>query len=67
MRRRLGIGLAVVVLLLLVAWLAAGWFFSGIAIAPQTQTLEEMQLRTGSPADYGLPQPEEIALSLIHI
>ena len=63
MRRGLWVGLAVVVLLLLAAYVAAGWFFSGIAIAPQTQTLEDMQARTGNPADYGLPEPEEIAIN----
>ena len=38
-----GIGLAVVVLLLLAAYLAAGWYFSNIAIAPPARSLEDAQ------------------------
>jgi len=62
MRSKLWIGLAVVVLLLLAAYLAAGWYFSGVAIAPPTRSLEDAQAQTGLPADFGLPPPEEIAI-----
>ncbi len=62
MRNRLWIALAVVVLLLVAAYFAAGWYFSGIAIAPPTRPLAEAQAQTGVPADFGLPQPEEIAI-----
>ena len=51
-----------ILVVLVAVYLAAGWFFSGIAISPQTQTLAEMEARVGTPADFGLPPPEEIAI-----
>lgn len=62
MRSRLWIVLAVVTVLLLAAYLAAGWYFSGIAIAPPPRPLAEAQAQTGTPADYGLPEPEVITI-----
>ena len=62
MRNRLWIALAVVVLLIVAAYLAAGWYFSGIAIAPPVRPLAEAEAQTGVPTDFGLPQPEEIAI-----
>jgi pimeloyl-ACP methyl ester carboxylesterase len=62
MRSRLWLALAIVVGLLLVAYLAAGWYFSGIAIAPPARPLAEAQAQTGVPANFGLPPPEAIAI-----
>jgi pimeloyl-ACP methyl ester carboxylesterase len=54
--------LAVIVGLLIAAYLAIGWYYSSIAIAPPTRSLEAGQALTGNPADYGLPQPEAITI-----
>lgn len=62
MRRKLWVILAVIVGLLIAAYLATGWYFSSIAIAPPARPLEVAQAQTGDPADYGLPQPEEITI-----
>ena len=59
---RVWLVMGIALIVLVVAYVAAGWFFSGVAIAPQTQTLEEMQAKTGDPADYGLPEPEAVAI-----
>lgn len=53
---------AVIVALLLVAYLAASWVVSSLAIATPTTSLEEGRAQTGDPADYGLPAPEDIAI-----
>jgi pimeloyl-ACP methyl ester carboxylesterase len=62
MRKKLWIGLAIVVILLLVVYLAIGWYFANIAIAPPARSLEDAQAQTGTPADYGLPEPEVITI-----
>jgi pimeloyl-ACP methyl ester carboxylesterase len=62
MRRKWWLVLALVVLLLVAAYLAVSWYFANIAISPSPRSLEEHQAQIGSPADFGLPQPEEIAI-----
>ncbi|WP_374686297.1 alpha/beta hydrolase [Promineifilum sp.] len=62
MNRRVWLILAIVILLLVAADAAASWFFSGIMIASPTASLEEARADTGDPADYGLPEPEEVRI-----
>jgi pimeloyl-ACP methyl ester carboxylesterase len=60
-RRGLRISLIILILLLL-AYGAACWFFSSYIIASPTQSLAEAAAEGNTPADFGLPQPEEIAI-----
>ncbi len=62
MRNRGCIVLAVVAALLLVAYLAASWVVSSLAIAAPTRSLAQAQAETGEPADFGLPAPEDVAI-----
>lgn len=65
-RHRLRIILIAIVMLLAAAYLAAAWFFSSFIIASDTQTLAEAAAKAAAdgktPADVGLPPPEEISI-----
>ena len=67
-RRRLWPILIVVAVLLTAAYLAAGWFFSSFIIASDTQTLADAAVKAAAdgktPADVGLPPPEEISIDM---
>jgi uncharacterized protein len=57
------LGIAIVLLAVLAAvYLAGSWYFSGIIVKFNAQSLEQQQARHGSPADYGLPTPEEVTI-----
>lgn len=60
--RRIGTIVGLIVLLLVAAYLAAGWYVSQLAIAAPTTSLAEARAQTGDPADYGLPQPEDVTI-----
>ncbi len=60
--RSLWVIIGIVVLLFIVAYAAASWYFSGVIIASPTTSLEAARAKTGDPADYGLPEPEEITI-----
>ncbi len=60
--RRVWTIVGILILLLLAAYFAASWYFASIAIAPPARSLAEAQADVGVPADFGLPQPEEIAI-----
>ena len=62
MRSRWWFVLAALVVVLLAAYLAAGWYFANIAIAPPARSLAEAEAQAGRPADFGLPEPEVIAI-----
>lgn len=59
MKKVLIIG-AVVLAVLAVVYLAGSWYFSGIIVAFDTDSLAEEEAERGVPADYGLPAPEEV-------
>ncbi len=62
--KRKGLWIAgVVVLLLIVLYAAAGWYFSTVMIASPVASLESHRAGIGEPVDFGLPAPEEIAIS----
>ena len=54
--------LVAIALLLLAGYAAGSWYFSTIALARPTQTLEEGRARSESFAELGLPQPEEVTI-----
>ncbi len=54
--------IGIIGVLLVVAYFAAGWFFSSAIIASDTQTLAAAAAESDTPADFGLPPPEEIAI-----
>lgn len=51
-----GVALAV----LAVIYLGGAWYFSGMIVKFSTDSLAEEEAEKGTPADYGLPAPEEI-------
>ncbi len=65
-RRRLWTIAIVVAALITGAYLAASWFFSTFIIASDTQTLADAAAEAAAdkktPADFGLPPPEEISI-----
>jgi len=61
-RRKLWLVLGIVVLVLIVVYFAATWFFSSIVIASPVQSLEAQRAIIGDPADFGLPDPEPVAI-----
>ena len=61
MRRRVWIVVAILAALLL-AYLAASWFVSSLAIATPTTPLAEARAEVGEPADFGLPAPEDVTI-----
>lgn len=54
--------LLVIGITLVVAYFAAGWFFSSFVIASDTQSLDEAAAVGDTPAGFGLPEPEEITI-----
>ena len=64
--RRLWITLIVVAVLFTAVYVAAGWYFSGLIIATDTESLAEAATEAAAdgetPADFGLPEPENIAI-----
>lgn len=61
MKKSVGIGIAVVVLLAAL-YGAGSWYFSSLIVKFNTQPLEQQRAKHGTPADYGLPTPEEITI-----
>lgn len=45
-----------------VAYLAACWYFADVMIAAPAPPLAEERARIGTPADFGLPEPEDITI-----
>jgi fermentation-respiration switch protein FrsA (DUF1100 family) len=64
MKRSLWIAGVVFLLLVVVAYLAGSWYFSGIILDSPTMTLEESRDRdlVKEPAEYGLPRPEDVVI-----
>jgi dipeptidyl aminopeptidase/acylaminoacyl peptidase len=60
-RRSLWIVL-IMVALVIVAYVAGSWFFSSILLNSPTQTVAEAAADGDTPADYGLPEPEVVAI-----
>lgn len=52
----------IVIVLFIVAYAAAGWFFSSLIIDAPTQSLAEAAAEGDTPAGFGLPEPEEITI-----
>jgi len=61
MKKALAIA-AVLLAVLAVIYLAGSWYFSGLVVKFNAQSLEQQQARHGTPADYGLPAPEEVTI-----
>lgn len=61
MRRTLVI-LGLLVAVLIAAYGAVSWYFSGMVIAFSPHSLEQQLARHGSPTQYGLPIPEEVRI-----
>lgn len=61
MKKALAI-IAVLLAVLAAVYLAGSWYFSGIIVKFQAQSLEEQRAEHGNPADYGLPAPEEVTI-----
>lgn len=53
--------IAVLLAALAAVYLAGSWYFSGILVAFETDTLAEEEAERGVPANYSLPAPEEIS------
>ena len=62
MRRKVWFVIAVVAALVLIAYFAASWFVSSLAIATPTTPLAEARAQVGEPTDFGLPTPEDVAI-----
>lgn len=62
MKKSVGKLTLVLAAVIFVLYLAGSWFFSGLIIHGPRRDLATEQQRYGSPADYGLPAPEEIEL-----
>jgi hypothetical protein len=57
------LGIAIILLAVLAAvYLAGSWYFSGMIVKFQTQSLEQQRAANGTPADFGLPAPEEVTI-----
>jgi hypothetical protein len=61
-RRTLWLVLAVLALLFVAIYAAGSWYFSSIAIASPTQSLEDGRAQAKSFSDYGLPEPEAVSI-----
>ena len=53
---------AVILALLAAVYLAGSWYFSGIIVKFDAQSLEQQRADHGSPADYNLPAQEEVTI-----
>ncbi len=64
MNRKLLVVIVAIAALLLAAFLAGSWIFSGVILDSPTMSLEESRDREliRLPADYGLPPPEEVVI-----
>ena len=62
MRSKLWVVLAVLIVLLLAAYLTAGWYFSEILLNMPTETIAEARAEGDTPASVGLPEPEEVRI-----
>lgn len=60
--RKVWLALGAIVLALLAAYGAALWFFSSLIIASDTQSLADAAAEGDTPAGFGLPEPEVIAI-----
>lgn len=61
MKRSLAI-IAVLLAVLAVVYLAGSWYFSRMIVKFQTKSLEQQRAANGTPADFGLPAPEEVTI-----
>lgn len=52
----------VLICLLLAAYLGASWYFADILISVPAPSLDEERARIGTPADHGLPEPEDVTI-----
>ena len=52
----------IIIVLLIAAYAAAGWFFSSQIIDAPTQSLADAAAEGDTPADFGLPEPENITI-----
>jgi pimeloyl-ACP methyl ester carboxylesterase len=52
----------IMVALVIVAYVAGSWYFSSILLNSPTQTVAEAAADGDTPADYGLPEPEVVAI-----
>jgi len=64
--RKVWVTLGIIALALLVIYGTAGWYFSSLIIASDTETLAEAAAEAAAdgetPADFGLPEPEDITI-----
>jgi pimeloyl-ACP methyl ester carboxylesterase len=60
--RRAWIIIGIIILIPLIIYFAASWFFAGIMIAAPAPSLAEERAANGDPADFGLPDPEEVSI-----
>jgi hypothetical protein len=54
--------IAVLLAVLAAVYLAGSWYFSGMIVKFQTKSLDEQRAEIGTPADFGLPTPEEVTI-----
>lgn len=54
--------LAVLLAVLAVVYLGASWYFSSFVVKFAVKSLDEQRAEKGAPADFGLPQPEEVTI-----
>jgi hypothetical protein len=54
--------IAVLLAVLAAVYLAGSWYFSGMIVKFQAQSLDEQRAEHGDPASYGLPAPEEVTI-----
>jgi dipeptidyl aminopeptidase/acylaminoacyl peptidase len=52
----------IILALVIVAYAAGSWYFSGILLDSPTQTIAEAAAEGDTPANFGLPEPEEITI-----
>jgi pimeloyl-ACP methyl ester carboxylesterase len=61
--RRKGLWLLLgIVVLLAAAYLAAGWYFSELLLSGPTESIAEARGDGDTPAQFGLPEPEEVRI-----
>lgn len=62
MGKRIWIILAAILILILLVYGVISWLFADFMIAAPAPSLEEERARTGDPADFGLPDPENVTI-----